>query len=195
MVPAATSARPRRAVAKAKPPERTARSYRPDGLVASGGTIFVADSYNDRIDSFTPAGSFIGAFGKNVGGAGINSALPPGSAPKAPPTLKRARSTGPGASPLPLRATSRSPSGPAVGSTSSPPRGLHPRHRGRRGPGRRGCLHRSDYLPAWGIRVRSGSPLRAARGDRGRRREPLRRRREREGEPVHRSRRLRARLR
>ncbi len=44
----------------------------PDGLVASGGTIFVADSYNYRIDSFTPAGTFVGAFGKNVGGAGIN---------------------------------------------------------------------------------------------------------------------------
>ena len=44
----------------------------PDGLVASGGTIFVADSGNYRIDSFTPAGTFVGAFGKNVGGAGIN---------------------------------------------------------------------------------------------------------------------------
>jgi hypothetical protein len=44
----------------------------PDGLVASGGAIFVADSGNDRIDRFTPAGTFVEAFGKNVGGAGIN---------------------------------------------------------------------------------------------------------------------------
>jgi hypothetical protein len=44
----------------------------PDGLVVSGGTVFVADSGNDRIDSFTPAGAFVAAFGKNVGGAGVN---------------------------------------------------------------------------------------------------------------------------
>jgi hypothetical protein len=44
----------------------------PDGLVASGGTIFVADSGNNRIDSFTAAGTFVEAFGKNVGGAGVD---------------------------------------------------------------------------------------------------------------------------
>jgi DNA-binding beta-propeller fold protein YncE len=46
------------------------RPYQP--AVDAQGNLFVADSGNRRISEFAPDGSFIKAFGKNVGGAGVN---------------------------------------------------------------------------------------------------------------------------
>jgi hypothetical protein len=42
------------------------------GAVDAQGDLFVADSGNSRISEFAPDGSFIKAFGKDVGGLGVN---------------------------------------------------------------------------------------------------------------------------
>jgi DNA-binding beta-propeller fold protein YncE len=46
------------------------RPYQP--AVDALGNLFVADSQNRRISEFAPDGSFIKAFGKDVGGTGVN---------------------------------------------------------------------------------------------------------------------------
>ena len=45
----------------------------PHGIAVSGGTIYVADLYNSRIAMWTTAGVFQGAFGKDVGGSGVDT--------------------------------------------------------------------------------------------------------------------------
>ena len=45
----------------------------PGGVaVAGSGDVYVADGDNSRIDEFSPSGSFLEAFGLNVGGAGVD---------------------------------------------------------------------------------------------------------------------------
>ena len=44
----------------------------PLGLAIAGNQVFVADSNNNRISEFDTAGTFVRAFGKDVGGAGVN---------------------------------------------------------------------------------------------------------------------------
>jgi hypothetical protein len=60
----------------------------PQGVaVASGGDVYVADAGNSRVDVFSSDGSFLFAFGADVGGAGVNACTAtcqpgtPGSAP------------------------------------------------------------------------------------------------------------------
>jgi NHL repeat len=44
-----------------------------NGVAVSGsGDVYVADTYNNRIDEFGQSGSFVRAFGSNVGGTGVN---------------------------------------------------------------------------------------------------------------------------
>ena len=46
----------------------------PSGVAVSGsGDIYVADQYNGRVDVFSQSGSFVRAFGKDVGGAGVDT--------------------------------------------------------------------------------------------------------------------------
>jgi hypothetical protein len=40
--------------------------------VAGAGDVYVADQSNQRIDEYSPSGSFVRAFGKDVGGAGVD---------------------------------------------------------------------------------------------------------------------------
>jgi VCBS repeat-containing protein len=44
----------------------------PLGVAVTSSEVYVADQDNQRIDEFTTAGTFIRAFGKNVGGTGID---------------------------------------------------------------------------------------------------------------------------
>ena len=45
----------------------------PDGMAVSGsGDVYVAESGNNRVSEFSPAGAFVRAFGKDVGGSGVD---------------------------------------------------------------------------------------------------------------------------
>ncbi len=46
----------------------------PTGVAVSGSSdVYVADDSNHRIDEFSPTGTFVRAFGKDVGGAGVDT--------------------------------------------------------------------------------------------------------------------------
>ena len=47
--------------------------YAPLGVAVSGsGDVYVADTNNNRVSEFTQAGAFVQAFGKDVGGSGVD---------------------------------------------------------------------------------------------------------------------------
>ena len=53
---------------------RAAESPAGVAVNAASHDVYVADSANHRVDEFSAAGGFIGAFGADVGGAGVTSA-------------------------------------------------------------------------------------------------------------------------
>ena len=49
--------------------------HNPYGVAVSGsGDVYVADAANERVDEFSQAGVFVRAFGKDVGGSGVECA-------------------------------------------------------------------------------------------------------------------------
>src|SRR5206468_8882145 len=49
----------------------------PTGVAVVGGEVFVSDLNNQRVSVFTTAGVFERAFGKDVGGAGVDTCTNP----------------------------------------------------------------------------------------------------------------------
>ncbi len=55
-------------------PDGAAAITSPMGVAVSGSSdVYVADDSNHRIDEFSPTGTFVRAFGKDVGGAGVDT--------------------------------------------------------------------------------------------------------------------------